>query len=167
MAIVVVGDNEMTSREAYADNHLGDRADLGLPGQQDALVRAVLATGKPVVLVLVNGRPLSIPDLVERVPAILEGWYLGQETGTAMAEVLFGDVNPEWQAARHRGARRRPAAHLLQPQAVGAARLPVRHDQPAIPVRLRSVVHDVRLLESARFSANAWDPGAKPPCRWM
>jgi beta-glucosidase len=94
VAIVAVGDNEMTAREAYADNHLGDRAELGLPGQQSELVRALLATGKPVVMVLINGRPISEPDLVERVPAILEGWYLGQETGTAIAEVLFGDVNP-------------------------------------------------------------------------
>jgi beta-glucosidase len=57
-------------------------------------VRAVQATGKPVVLVLINGRPLSIPRLASTVPAIVEGWYLGQETGTVVAEVLFGDVNP-------------------------------------------------------------------------
>ena len=94
VAIVVVGDNEQTSREAYADNHLGDRTSLGLLGQQEALVRAVQATGKPVVLLLMNGRPLSIPRLAATVPAIVEGWYLGQETGTAIAEVLFGDVNP-------------------------------------------------------------------------
>src|ERR1051325_4228805 len=94
VAIVVVGDNEMTSREAYAPNHLGDRADLGLPGQQEALVRAVLATGTRTVLVLIHGRPLSIPDLVTRAPTILDAWYLGQETGTAVADALFGDINP-------------------------------------------------------------------------
>jgi beta-glucosidase len=94
VAIVVVGDNEMTSREAWADNHLGDRTSLGLVGQQEELVRAVQATGARVVLVLINGRPLSIPRLAATVPAIVEGWYLGQETGTAIAEVLFGDVNP-------------------------------------------------------------------------
>ena len=107
VAIVVVGDNEMTSREAYAPNHLGDRADLGLPGQQEALVRAVLATGTRTVLVLIHGRPLSIPALVARVPAILDGWYLGQETGTALAEALFGDINPGGKlpvtVARHVG----------------------------------------------------------------
>ena len=94
LAIVVVGDNEQTSREAWAANHLGDRTSLGLLGQQEQLVRAVQATGKPVVLVLINGRPLSIPSLAASAPVIVEGWYLGQETGTAMAEVLFGDVNP-------------------------------------------------------------------------
>src|SRR3954470_13488915 len=82
VAIVVVGDNEQTAREAYAENHLGDRADLRLVGQQEELVRAVLDTGKPTVLVLINGRPLAIPELAERAPAILERWYLGQEGGT-------------------------------------------------------------------------------------
>jgi beta-glucosidase len=94
VVIVVVGDNEQTAREAYAENHLGDRADLRLVGQQEDLVRAVAGAGKPTVLVLINGRPPAIPGLAEQVPAILEGWYLGQEGGTAVAEVLFGDVNP-------------------------------------------------------------------------
>jgi beta-glucosidase len=94
MAVVVVGDNEQVAREAYAENHLGDRSDLRLVGQQEELVRAVFETKTPTVLVLINGRPPAIPELAERAPAILEGWYLGQEGGTAMAEVLFGDVNP-------------------------------------------------------------------------
>jgi beta-glucosidase len=94
VAVVVVGDNEQMAREAYAENHLGDRADLRLVGQQEELVRAVFDTGTPTVVVLINGRPPAIPELAERAPAILEGWYPGQEGGTAVAEVLFGDVNP-------------------------------------------------------------------------
>ncbi|MFT5083037.1 MAG: beta-glucosidase [Lentisphaeria bacterium] len=94
VAIVVVGDNEATSREAWAENHLGDRTQINLMGDQQALVDAVLATGTPTVVLLINGRPLAINEINERAPAIIEGWYLGQETGTAVAKVLFGDVNP-------------------------------------------------------------------------
>jgi beta-glucosidase len=92
--ILAIGTNESTSREAWADNHLGDVADLSLMSQQDELVDAMLQIGKPVVVVLVNGRPLAIPRVAERVPAILETWYAGQEGGTAVGEILFGDVNP-------------------------------------------------------------------------
>jgi beta-glucosidase-like glycosyl hydrolase len=92
--IVVVGTNESTSREAYGDTHLGDAADLSLTSQQDELVDAVVQTGKPTIVVLINGRPLAIPRVAERVPAIIEAWYVGQEGGTAVGEVLFGDVNP-------------------------------------------------------------------------
>ena len=94
VAIVVVGDNEATSREAWGDKHLGDRTSLELLGEQQQLVDAVLATGKPTVVVLIGGRPLAISKLAETAPAILQGWYLGQETGHALARVLFGEVNP-------------------------------------------------------------------------
>ena len=92
--VAVIGTNESTSREAYADNHLGDAATLDLIGNQQELVDQLVATGKPVVAVLMNGRPLSIPQVAAKVPAILEVWYQGQEGGTAIAEALFGDVNP-------------------------------------------------------------------------
>jgi beta-glucosidase len=92
--VLVIGTNEALSREAWGDEHLGDATDLDLPGQQQELVDAVRATGKPVVVLLLNGRPLSVTKVAETVPAILEGFYLGQEGGTAVGEVLFGDVNP-------------------------------------------------------------------------
>lgn len=92
--VLVLGGNEDTNKEAWSDNHLGDRDSLELVGRQNDLVRAVLAAGRPVVVVLVNSGPLSINYVAENVPAILEGFYLGQETGTAVADVLFGDHNP-------------------------------------------------------------------------
>jgi beta-glucosidase len=94
VVLLVLGGNESTSREAWADNHLGDIADLNLLGQQDELVEAVLRTGKPVIVLLLNGRPQAIERIAATVPAILEGFYLGQEGGTAVADVLFGDTNP-------------------------------------------------------------------------
>ena len=94
LVILVVGENETTNREAWAENHLGDRDSLDLLGAQDELIKEVLATGKPTVVFLLNGRPLSINYAAKNVPAILEGWYLGQEGGTAAARVLLGDVNP-------------------------------------------------------------------------
>ena len=92
--VLVIGDTEQTSREAWADNHLGDRDSLDLIGQQDDLANAMFALGKPVVVVLINGRPLSVNNVAAKANALIEGWYLGQETGTAMADVLFGDANP-------------------------------------------------------------------------
>jgi beta-glucosidase len=93
-AILVIGGNESTCREAWNDMHLGDRDSLDLIGAQNELVKSVLATGTPTVVLLINARPLSINYVAEHIPAILEGWYLGQEGGTAAANVLFGDVNP-------------------------------------------------------------------------
>jgi beta-glucosidase len=93
--VLVLGGNESTCREAWGfDTHKGDRANLDLIGRQDDLVKAVMATGKPVVVLLLNERPLTINYITENVPAILESWYLGQETGTAVADVLFGKINP-------------------------------------------------------------------------
>ena len=92
--ILAIGENEQTSREAWGLNHMGDRASLDLIGRQEELVKAMLGTGKPVVVLLHHGRPNSINYLVENVPVIFECWYLGQENGHAIADVLFGDVNP-------------------------------------------------------------------------
>lgn len=94
LIVLVLGDNEQTSREAWAPEHKGDRDDLTLLGNQDDLAKAMLATHKPVVVILLHGRPNAVTYLAENVPAILDGWYLGQEGGAAAAEVLFGDYNP-------------------------------------------------------------------------
>ena len=94
VVVLAVGDNEQTSREAWALNHLGDRASLDLVGQQDELIDAVAATGKPIVALLFSGRPASIRNLAAKAAAILELWYLGQETGPAVAGALFGDFSP-------------------------------------------------------------------------
>jgi beta-glucosidase len=92
--VLAIGGNEQTSREAWALNHMGDRTSLDLIGRQEELVKAMLALGKPVIVFLFNGRPLSINYVAENVPVIYECWYLGQETGRAVADVLFGDYNP-------------------------------------------------------------------------
>jgi beta-glucosidase len=92
--VMVLGENEQLSREAWADNHLGDRDTLELFGQQMDLARAIFALGKPTIVLLLNGRPLAVTELVERADALIEGWYLGQETGHGVADVLFGRVNP-------------------------------------------------------------------------
>ncbi len=86
--ILSVGESRDMSGEASC------RSQLGLPGVQESLVRAVQATGRPVVLVLMNGRPLALPWEAEHVPAILETWFLGAETGNAIADIVFGDFSP-------------------------------------------------------------------------
>ena len=92
--VLVIGSSSATSREGWDKSHLGDRADIGLIAQQDELARAMFALGKPVVVVLINGAPLSIPEVAEKANAVLEAWYPGQEGGTALADILFGDSNP-------------------------------------------------------------------------
>lgn len=88
VVLAVLGETAAMSGEAAS------RADLGMPGAQDALLQALLETGKPVVLILMNGRPLSLSGTAQQASAILESWFLGSEMGNAVADVLFGDVNP-------------------------------------------------------------------------
>jgi beta-glucosidase len=99
VALLVLGGNEDTNKEAWAENHLGDRDSLELVGRQNDLVKAVLETGKPTIVMLINSGPLSINYIAEKVPAILEGFYLGQESGVGVADVLFGDFNPAGKLA--------------------------------------------------------------------
>ena len=86
--IMVLGETDIMAGEAAS------RASLDLPGRQEELLKAVAALGKPVVLVLLNGRPLSINWAAENIPAILEAWEPGTEGGNAVADILFGDANP-------------------------------------------------------------------------
>lgn len=88
VTIVVVGESASMSGEAAS------RSNIDLPGSQEKLVHAIYRTGKPMVVVLMNGRPLAIPWMAENVSAIVETWFLGVEAGNAIADILFGDVNP-------------------------------------------------------------------------
>ena len=117
--VVAIGGNEQTSREAWSLKHLGDRTRLELIGRQQELVTAMLSTGKPVIVFLFNGSPLSIQYLNENVPVIFECWYLGQETGHAVADVLFGDFNPSGKLPTTipRSAGHLPAFYNYKPSA--------------------------------------------------
>jgi len=94
VVILAVGENDHLCREAWAKTHIGDNMTLDLFGEQQELCEAIINTGKPVIVYLMNGRPLSINYLNKHADAILEGWYMGQETGNAAADIIFGDVNP-------------------------------------------------------------------------
>lgn len=86
--IAIIGENKDQSGEAAS------RADISLPEEQIAMLKELLATGKPVVAVLFNGRPLAIPFVAEHVPAIVEAWHPGVEAGNALCDILFGDAMP-------------------------------------------------------------------------
>jgi beta-glucosidase len=88
VVVMAVGESAVMNGEGAS------RAEIGLPGVQEDLVKAIVATGKPVVVMLFNGRPLTIEWISQNVPSILETWTLGSEAGHAVADVLFGDYNP-------------------------------------------------------------------------
>jgi beta-glucosidase len=94
LIILAIGGDESTSREAWSETHMGDRNDITLIGEQKELVDALAETGKPIVAVIISGRPLSLTNVEDKLSSILYGWQLGQETGTAIADILFGDANP-------------------------------------------------------------------------
>ncbi len=117
--LLVMGENELTCREEWK-GHTGDRYDLDLLSRQDDLANAIFALNKQTAVLLINGRPLSVNTIAEKAPALIEGWYLGQEQGTAVANVLFGKVNPTGKLAvtfpRHVGQlpvyyNRKPYVH--------------------------------------------------------
>jgi beta-glucosidase len=124
--VLVLGESELLRREAWSETHLGDRDTLELVGRQHDLARAVLATGKPVVVLLVNGGPLAVNYLQENAHAIIECWYSGQQTGQAVADVLFGTVNPSGKLT------------VTFPRSVG--QIPMYYDHK--PSRMREYVLD-------------------------
>jgi beta-glucosidase len=124
VVVLVLGGNETVTREAFSaiaghKPSLGDTDDLELPGRQNELVREVMKLGKPTVAVVLGGRPFAMVQLSQSVPAILQGWYLGQETGNAVAGVLFGDVNPSGKlpVTIARGAGQLPVFYNRKPAA--------------------------------------------------
>ncbi len=92
--VLFIGDTEKTSREGWAPGHLGDRTSLDLVGEQNELFLSLKALGKPVVAVLINGRPPSYLTVAAQADAILETWYAGEQQGHAIADALFGRINP-------------------------------------------------------------------------
>jgi beta-glucosidase len=119
-------------------SELSSRATLDLPGIQEQMLEAVAATGKPVVLVLINGRPLDIRWAEEHVPAILETWYSGSEGGNAIADVLSGRVNPGGKLP------------VSWPRMSGQEPLYYNHNLTHLPE------------DSADFTSRYWDISSKP-----
>ena len=145
--VLALGESRGQSGEAAS------RSDIDLPGMQQELIDAIKATGKPFVVVLFNGRPLTLTKVAASAPAILEAWFPGVEAGNAVADVLFGKVNPGGKLPVSFPRVARPGPDLLQPRAHGAA---VRHGlqvelplsrprllRSAVRVRLRAELHDV------------------------
>ena len=93
VAIMVVGGKSGLTPDCTC-GEMRDRVELGLPGVQEDLVKAIYETGTPVIMVLIDGRPLALDWIAERIPAIIEAWLPGEEGGNAVADVLFGDYNP-------------------------------------------------------------------------
>jgi beta-glucosidase len=132
IVVAVMGEMANMSGESAS------RATLNLPGIQEQMLEAAVATGKPVVLVLENGRPLDISWAAEHVPAILEAWYPGTEGGNAVADLLFGDVNPGGKLP------------VSWPRAAGAEPLYYNH----------TLTHDPE--DRPSFKSRYWDIGSKP-----
>jgi beta-glucosidase len=132
VAVLVLGEIALMSGEAAS------RSSLKLSGGQEELLEAVVATGKPVVLVLVNGRPLDISWAAEHIPAILETWYAGSQAGNGIADVLFGDANP--------------AGHLPVSWPRNSAELPLYYNH----------TRTHRPEDEPKFTSRYWDAPSTP-----
>ncbi len=133
VVIVAVGESAEMSGEAAS------RSSLDLPGRQLELVKAVHTTGRPVIVVLMNGRPLSINWIAEKSPAILETWFAGTQSGHAIADVLFGDVNPSGKLP------------VTFPRSVGQAPLYYNHKNTGRPP-------DAKNRYTSKYYDSSWTP---------
>lgn len=116
--ILVVGGSRRTGGEGV------DRSDLNLYGVQNELVKAIHETGKPIIVVLMNGRPLTINYIADNIPSILETWYLGMHSGDAIADAIFGDVNPggKLTVSFPRSVGQIPVTYLERPDFIGSGK---------------------------------------------
>ncbi len=116
--VLVVGGSRKTGGEGV------DRSDLDLYGVQNELVEAIHKTGKPVVVVLINGRPLTINYIEQNIPSILETWYLGMRSGDAIADAIFGDTNPggKLTVSFPRAVGQIPVTYLERPDFIGSGK---------------------------------------------
>ncbi len=151
--VLALGETREMSGEAAA------RSTLDLPGRQEELIRAIKATGKPYVVVLFTGRPLALEDVVDDMPALLEAWFPGVQAGNAVADVLFGKVNPGGKLPVSFPRRLGQVPIYYNHERTGrpcnadveVQLSPPRHPEllAALRVRLRAQLHDVRGLEPA------------------
>ena len=150
VAFVVVGDKAGHFKQGTVGEGT-DRSELSLPGVQADLVEAVIDTGTPTVVVLLNGRPFTLAAVAERAAAIVEAWFPGQDGAAVVADVLTGARNPSGKLTVSFPLRGRGRADLLQPQTSrpgisGTGRVRVR-----VPVRSRPVVHHLRVLRTSKW----------------
>ena len=94
LIVLAIGGDESTSREAWSEGHLGDRDDIMLLGEQKELIEALAETNIPMVGIVISGRPIALTNVEDHFSALLYGWLLGQETGTAVADILVGKTSP-------------------------------------------------------------------------
>ena len=108
-------------------------------GCKTNLVEAIHKTGKPVIVVLINGRPLTINYIAENIPSILETWYLGMRSGDAIADALFGDVNPggKLTVSFPRSANQIPVTYLERPDFIGTGKGQYKYTDKIAPISLR------------------------------
>ena len=116
--ILAIGGSRRTGGEGV------DRSNLDLIGVQNELVEAIHKTGKPIIVVLLNGRPLTINYIAEHIPSILETWYLGMRSGDAIADAIFGDVNPggKLTVSFPRDVGQIPVTYLERPDFIGSGK---------------------------------------------